>query len=438
LGWHVTQLERVLTTAARGALPVWRTTPIPILFVESGLPSAEAALEEAKLRFAKRLQTVDAEHPLVQRIKPPVIQRGPGAGSRAVPKTKIQRLGALLLEVPRPKLISPRFTPGCRLDPTGGLDKETAATRFKEWWAALPPNEVTIFSDGSEKWVEGQKYVGFGYAIFQNGKAIAQGCDAIDNRSHVFDAEAVGAWRALEHAIALPPEVSQQRLHMCIDSTSVIWGVRADAPPTSQWAFLNIHSVMDAYNVQARWSPGHMDIDGNELADKLANKGAMKAAPTEGNSSLPTISGLGTVVRDLREKARQEWWTKQRPRLSKWYREWLPEYKVKDLPQLHLRRPVLQRLLAIRTSHGDFEWYHRRYKHEDAELHCSCGAGKAPLHIFRCEKTQRRFHRWPDRPDLPPESRSEAHQYMQLLFARPAGFAKFLELTKFYSTICTR
>jgi hypothetical protein len=89
-GWHVDAIDKTLALAARGVLPVWRTTLTITLFRDSGLPSAMAALEEAKLRFTVRLQTVDDQHPLVKRITPPMITRGRGAGSRQRPKTKIQ------------------------------------------------------------------------------------------------------------------------------------------------------------------------------------------------------------------------------------------------------------------------------------------------------------------------------------------------------------
>src|SRR5438045_6646674 len=134
----------MLTLAARGVLPVWRTTPNVTLFRDSGLPLAMAALEEAKLRFAMRLQTVDNQHPLVRCITPPMCTHGRGAGSRQHPKTKVQRLGTLLPSIPQPKLREPHFTNGCRTDPTGGLNKKTTSAKFKKWWAALPPEDIMV------------------------------------------------------------------------------------------------------------------------------------------------------------------------------------------------------------------------------------------------------------------------------------------------------
>src|ERR1700692_3418910 len=106
-------------------------------------PFRDGSPRRVKLRFAMRLQTVDDQPPLVKRITPPMITRGRGASSRQRPKTKVQRLGALLPSIPRPQLRPPHFTTGCRVDPTSGLDKKTASAEFKKWWAALPPEDVT-------------------------------------------------------------------------------------------------------------------------------------------------------------------------------------------------------------------------------------------------------------------------------------------------------
>ncbi|RAL59716.1 hypothetical protein DID88_000348 [Monilinia fructigena] len=53
----------------------------------------------------------------------------------------------------------------CRTDPTEGLTKEEAAQAFKEWWRQLPPEDYTIFSDGSEQTIDRKHCVGYGYAI---------------------------------------------------------------------------------------------------------------------------------------------------------------------------------------------------------------------------------------------------------------------------------
>jgi hypothetical protein len=87
-------------------LPAWKTYLGWALFRDAGLPTALIMLEEAKLRFALHLQTVDKNHLLTARIKIPVIPRG------------------------RHTLIAPHYSLGCRTDLTNGIAKAEAAKSF--------------------------------------------------------------------------------------------------------------------------------------------------------------------------------------------------------------------------------------------------------------------------------------------------------------------
>lgn len=78
VGYHIDRLQAALTTAPRTVVQAYKTTPRPALFREAGLPSTQGALEEARFRFAFRLQTVDPGHPLAHRIKLPRIEKGGG------------------------------------------------------------------------------------------------------------------------------------------------------------------------------------------------------------------------------------------------------------------------------------------------------------------------------------------------------------------------
>ncbi|KAA8623696.1 hypothetical protein PtrV1_05002 [Pyrenophora tritici-repentis] len=148
-------------------------------------------LEEAKLRFALHLQVVDKNHPLTARIKISVIPKGRGAGGLQKPHSKVQRLGLILPTIPRHTLIAPHYSPGCRTDPTNGIAKAEAAKSFTKWWDTLTNQDVTIFSDGSEQRTHGERFVTYGYAIYQAQTQIAIGRGSLNPQSHVFDAEAV-------------------------------------------------------------------------------------------------------------------------------------------------------------------------------------------------------------------------------------------------------
>ena len=428
LGWHITTVERALALSARAVLPAYRTTPTTTLFRDSGLPSGVVALEQAKLRFALRLATIDTDHLLTARAQIPVVDRGRGAGQQQQPRTIVQRVGRILPSVHRTTLAEPHYTTGSRSNPTLGQKKKQAAKAFMDWWEKLPPEDVSVFSDGSEQRLEGTRHVTYGYAIYQQGQKQAEGRGSLNNISHVFDAEAVGAWRGLSHATRYNG-LRSGRIWLCIDSTSVIWGMRGDAPPSSQWAFRNCHGVMEVKDVGVKWAPGHTKIPGNEEADRLANLEAQRPHAPTGLATLPTVSGIRSECRRLLRAEQSNWWAEKRRKLSTWYREWGQTYDYKAPAELSLRRATLGKLQAIRTKHGDFKWYHQKYNHQDADLQCRCGQDKTPDHIVHCKWNRRLFRFWPAAPPWPPSSTIEGKTYLKHLLNNPDDFQAFLELT---------
>jgi hypothetical protein len=88
--------------------------------------------------------------------------------------------------------------------------------------------------------------------------------------------------------------------------------------------------------------------------------------------------------------------------------------------------------------HGDFTWYHRKFKHNNANLACSCRHDKTPEHLALCRKTQGAFDLWPLRPPIPPSSRSDGLAYTAVLIKDPEAFKAFIQLTQYYTMICKR
>ncbi|KAG0160790.1 hypothetical protein PDIDSM_8320 [Penicillium digitatum] len=249
-------------------VPVWRTTPTPSLFRDAGIPSGYATLEEAKLRFALRLNTIHKGHTLVRRIRPPMITRGRGTGTRQPAKTIIQRLGSIL-----PENRSYR-----------GIDKATASKAFQVWQESLPPTDICVFSDGSEQWQEGIKYVGYGFVLMVNGTQIDTGAGAINSRSCFRRRSNRSLARARTGNRGSSP---RSKIWLCIDSTSVIW-----------------RATRSAIGMEAE----------------------------------PTISGIRSIFRELRNEARLRWWDTVSQKLSQWYRRWSDTYEIDSLPELELRR----------------------------------------------------------------------------------------------------
>lgn len=90
-------------------------------------------------------------------------------------------------------------------------------------------------------------------------------------------------------------------------------------------------------------------------------------------------------------------WEKLQKTLSSRYMSWNLGYSLSCPRALEapLTRSGLHGLIALRTGHGDFAWYHRKFGNHEAKLTCSCGEAKAPNYIFFCRNSLRNFSAWP-------------------------------------------
>ncbi|KAI7908586.1 reverse transcriptase [Pyricularia oryzae] len=272
---------------ARAILPAYKTTPSSTVLRDAGLPSARVALAHTRLKYGARLRLADKGHPLVSRLRETPRARNPGQ-----PATTLQMAAQLLPRIRRLELRAPRNAPDSPTDPTGGVPKEEAARRFIEWLDMVSPGDIVVYTDGSEKHENNCVQIGYGWAVFRAGLEFAAGSASITPESHVFDAEAIGALKGLQAAARAQPGA---RIWICVDSTSVIWGLRGDAPHSSRWAFLEFHNLVDLLRkhgseVRVRWCPGHQGIPGNDRADELAKAGSAGPPDPDRGLSKPHIA----------------------------------------------------------------------------------------------------------------------------------------------------
>ena len=411
----LTKIQKTLTQACRMILPSWKTYPKTTLWREAGVPPAELLLQQISERTANRWARLDMQHPITRRLAEDEHQiqtqdRPEAAQIVITAKVRLFRIASKAIRQERPRLIPRRYSNAISIESAQDRSsKEEGAKRIQTWLDSKPAGLV-VFSDGSKA---EQDTAGYGFAVFRKGQLIGSGNGQLGKRE-VFDAEITGALHGLRSAIA--QRRPQEEITICIDNTSVIDGIGATAPCSSQADFRTLQKTGDLSPglISVRWCPGHAGIHGNELADQLAKEGAKLPLP----DLLPSVSYCKRRTRGLLALSFQAWW-KALDRPS--YRNLGLKAELKNIPELNLQRRQLGYLLAARTNHGDFADYHERFNHEEAELHCPCGRRKSPTHLFYCRKIPRSL-----RPRLAPDPEAAIGKYLS------TSFQTYVKLADFY------
>ncbi|KAI0997006.1 hypothetical protein K3495_g11177 [Podosphaera aphanis] len=148
---------------------------------------------------------------------------------------------------------------------------------------------------------------GAGYSIYRGlTQKVGQGSLALGSSAEVYDAEVAGASAGLSAALTNPMAYYATNVTVCLDNQEAALRLLIDTPTAtssprialfrelaSSWTQRSRSQNTLPGSVNVRWSPGHVGIPGNEIADAHA-----KSACTTQSPILPT--SIARAKRDLK------------------------------------------------------------------------------------------------------------------------------------------
>ncbi|CAK5279173.1 unnamed protein product [Mycena citricolor] len=247
------------------------TTPTDALDIHARLLPIHLQVKKTRHRAAVRLATLSKVHPLHGAVH--------NAAARYVKRHRTPLhelmhefdLHPRQMEDIRPIRQPADWRPQIKI--ASRTTKETAIAQERS-----DPAKWKVYTDGSG--IDGQ--IGAAAVLYHNGtiKAIARKYMGTDDQHTVYEAEGIG----LNLAIGLIAEQRdlQGSVSIYADNTSAIDATRSRMPNPSHYiwdaldsATTRLRQIKPTVEITIRWSPGHMDILGNEKADEEAKAAAM-------------------------------------------------------------------------------------------------------------------------------------------------------------------
>lgn len=170
---------------------------------------------------------------------------------------------------------------------------------------------------------------------------------------------------------------------MLLDNQAAVSAMKAGRSTSCLKLTRDFHDLTQMIHAEVRGVPGHSNIGGNEEADAAARAGLLALPPRQTQPSHTTLAYQRRLMYQLRQSLVDEWWSTACPTR---YRDLDLEMRRKKPSELALPRNLYHYLLAARSGHGDYAAYHRRFNHEDANLHCVCGQETSPTYFIRCRR----------------------------------------------------
>lgn len=247
-------------------------------------------------------------------------------------------------------------------------------------------NIKTIYTDGSQ--TQSGKGIGLGFAVFSHSTTyiptipIYKEYSNIGNSAIVYNGELEGVTRALEYAISIVKRGEKVIVYTDNQAGLLRLKTPSDSPGQSQQirAIKATKAIIAlGAKVELIWVPGHTDILGNDIADKLAKKATTIRPLVEETS----FAYLGIQINKLKTQDIFNILSLQKP--SKYLDSYTSTYTWKiskkiSLP-LGIKRELASSFFQLKLGHGYIKSYLYRLKLV-ANNKCKCGRIETTKHLL--------------------------------------------------------
>jgi len=342
---QIQKIEKIQNRCLRTIMPVFTTTPIHAMQVESGVPPLHIRLNHMKQRAAARLAAkTDPTNPVHERLPahlqreagrhettPPPLPITPARRKPGMPnRFKSSTIHEITKDIPGniEKITPTHTTPPWRSDVrdvqyTTRLTTNPAQRGFTKGEAAnehrtriiqiSQENDYIItYTDGSMKEKNQEHRMGAGWVVYWKGMERRSGGEGMGSLAEVYDAEMTALLRGLEAAIEFQqeaPDANRRRTKIVLftDNTASVTAIMKEAPGSSQLTSQRFVETAIKFldtnrraTIEVSWVPGHMEIEGNNRADEIAKEATDLEPITE-------TTTLAKLHRQLCERLKLEW-----------------------------------------------------------------------------------------------------------------------------------